>query len=600
LGRRIRFFRLVLVLAFLGIVARLVYVQVFEASGYGNLAGQELAQRITVPAHRGTIYDRDGAVLAMSVPTANVVADDFQVVHPEREALALAPLLGVPAARLLPLLSERSGYVVLAKGLSTSKASVVAAKGAAGITLIDSSERVTADGDLASPVVGTVHQSGTGASGLEYEFNKALSGTPGSETLLESPGGVTLPGTPVTDQQVARAGTGLELTLDQQLQYTTEQDLAAQIVSTHATSGIAEVMDVRTGDILSMANLVANDSVSKKTSSSSSTPAATDLSAKAITIGPKGPVDDAPSNLAVTQLYEPGSVFKLVTFSAALADGVISPNSSFSVPDQRTLDGSVFHDAEVHPTEQLSATQILAQSSNIGTSEIAGGLGEQRLLGQVSDLGFGRPTGLGFPGEESGLLANAADWEPTDYVSLAIGQVDAVTAQQVLDAYNAVANGGVLVSPRLVQATVAPDGKSTPLAEPQGRRVIPATTDHELTSMLEQVVSTGTGTNAFIPGYTVAGKTGTAQIPTAGGAGYVPGAYMATFVGMAPATHPVLAAIVVLNRPTPIFGGTVSAPVFSQVMGYALHRYDIPTTPGAPTTPPPPGTVASTGTQDVT
>jgi cell division protein FtsI (penicillin-binding protein 3) len=577
-----------------------VYVQVFEASGYGGLAGQELAQRITVPAHRGTIYDRDGAVLAMSVPTDNVVADDLQVAHPESEALQLAPLLGVPVARLVPLLSEHSGYVVLARGLSQSKASAVSAKNAVGITLLASSERVTPDGDLASPVIGNVHQSGTGASGLEYQFNKELSGTPGSETLLESPGGVTLPGTPVADQRVARAGTGLELTLDQQLQYTTEQDLAAQIVATHATSGIAEVMDVRTGDILSMANLVSNATGSTTASASAPATASSGQAAKAITVGPKGPVADAPSNLAVTQLYEPGSVFKLVPFSAALADGVIGPDSSFSVPDERTLDGSVFHDAEVHPTEELSATQILAQSSNIGTSEIAGGLGEQRLLGQVSDLGFGRPTGLGFPGEEGGLLANAADWEPTDYVSLAIGQVDAVTAQQVLDAYNAVANGGVMVAPRLVQATVAADGKPTPVAGRPGRRVIPATTDQQLTSMLEQVVEKGTGTSAFIPGYTVAGKTGTAQIPATGGAGYIPGAYMATFVGMAPATHPVLAAIVVLNRPTPIFGGTVSAPVFSQVMGYALHRYDIPTTPGAPTTPPPPGTVASTGTQDVT
>ncbi len=476
----------------------------------------------------------------------------------------------------------------------------MSAKDAAGITLLDSSQRVNPDGDLASPVIGDVHQSGTGASGLEYEFNKELSGTPGSETLLESPGGVTLPGTPAADQRVARAGTGLELTLDQQLQYTTEQDLAAQIVATHATSGIAEVMDVRTGDILSMANLVSNATGSTKSAAGAPPTASSDQGTKAITIGPKGPVADAPSDLAVTQLYEPGSVFKLVTFSAALADGLISPTPPSRVPDQIMLDGSTFHDAEAHPTEELSATQILAQSSNIGTSEIAQGLGEQRLLAQMSQPGFRPAHRPRTSPARSRPVADAADWEPTDYVSLAIGQVDAVTAQQVLDAYNAVANGGVLVAPRLVRATVAPDGRPTPAPARPGRRVIPAATDQELTSMLEQVVATGTGTNAAIPGYTVAGKTGTAQIPTAGGTGYVPGAYMATFVGMAPATNPVLAGIVVLNRPTPIFGGAVSAPVFSQVMGYALHRYDIPTTPGAPTTPPPPGTVASTGTQDVT
>ena len=179
-------------------------------------------------------------------------------------------------------------------------------------------------------------------------------------------------------------------------------------------------------------------------------------------IGPHDAVDEAPSNLAVTQLYEPGSVFKLVTFSAALQDGLINPNSVFTVPDQIKLDGSTFHDAEPHPTETLSATQILAQSSNIGTSEIAQGVGEQRLLDQVKALGFGQPTGLDFPGESPGLLATAAQWEPTDFVSLPIGQVDAVNALQVLDAYNAVANGGVFVAPKLVQATVSPTGHAEP------------------------------------------------------------------------------------------------------------------------------------------
>lgn len=589
-----------LAVAFLAVTARLVDVQVFETGRYQAAAGQELTQRVVIPAQRGTIYDRDGTVLAMSVPTKNVVADDFQIPHPVSEAAQLAPLLGVPSASLVPLLCEHSGYVTLARNVSESRAAEISARAFDGLTLLDGSVRVTPDGDLAAPVLGAVHQAGTGASGLEYQFNKELAGRAGSETLLESASGMTLPGTPVAEPTVAHAGTGLELTLDAQLQYSTEQDLAAQIVATHAVSGIAEVMDVRTGDVLSMANLVNNTPKAGTPPTTPSSAGSPTAAGGAIDIGPQGPVGEAPSNFALTQLYEPGSVFKLVTFSAALQDGLVSPGASFSVPDQIELDGSFFHDAEVHPTEEMTATDILAQSSNIGTSEIASGLGEQRLLAQVGTLGFGRPTGIGFPGEESGILADAADWEPTDYVSLAIGQVDAVTAQQVLDAYNAVANGGVMVQPRLVQATVGVDGKVIPTKAPTSHRVIAASTDAELVSMLEQVVATGTGTNAFIPGYTVAGKTGTAQIPTPGQDSYVTGAYMATFVGMAPATHPVLAAIVVLDRPTPIFGGTVAAPVFSQIMGYALHRYDIPTTPGAPTTPPPPGTVASTETQDVT
>jgi cell division protein FtsI (penicillin-binding protein 3) len=321
-----------------------------------------------------------------------------------------------------------------------------------------------------------------------------------------------------------------------------------------------------------------------------------------VPIGPSDAVNEAPSNLAVTQLYEPGSVFKLVTFSAALQYGLINPNSVFTVPDQIQLDGSTFHDAEPHPTEQLTATQILAQSSNIGTSEIAQGVDETRLLNQVKALGFGQPTGLNFPGESPGLLATAANWEPTDYVSLPIGQVDAVSALQVLDAYNAVANGGTFVAPKLVQATVSPSGTITQAAPSATHEVISPSVDSELTSMLEQVVDTGTGTSAAVPGYTVAGKTGTAQIPTTGQDSYVTGAYMASFVGFAPAANPTLSMIVVLNRPTPIFGGTVAAPVFSQIMSYALHRYDIPTTPGAQTSVTP-GTsteTASAQAQDIT
>jgi len=319
-----------------------------------------------------------------------------------------------------------------------------------------------------------------------------------------------------------------------------------------------------------------------------------------VAIGPGDPVTEAPTNLALTQLYEPGSVFKLVTFSAALQDGLINPSTTFTVPDQITLDGSVFHDAEAHPTEQLTATQILAQSSNIGTAEIAQSLGEGRLLAQVKKLGFGHMTGLQFPGESAGLLAGPSEWEPTDLVSLPIGQVDAVNAQQVLDAYNTVANGGVFVQPKLVLATVAPDGSATATALSPTHRVLSPATDTALNEMLQQVVVQGTGTAGSVLGYAVAGKTGTAQIPTPGKDSYVPGAYMASFVGYAPADHPVFSAIVVLNRPSPIFGGTVAAPVFSQIMSYALHRYHIPTSPGAPTTGEPASTSGTSQAQDIT
>ena len=496
----------------------------------------------------------------------------------------------------MTMLRRHTGYVVLAKQVSQANAGKISTDTFPGITLVGDSKRIVPNGNLASPVIGFTNGSGVGAAGIEYGDNQKLAGTSGKLTLLESPSGVALPQSPVTDRVASTAGKGLELTLDSQLQYESEQALAGAIETSQALSGTAIVEDVKTGQILSMASLVSTH----PNAAVSATAPAVQSTGGVIPIGPADPVNEAPSNLAVSQVFEPGSVFKLVTFSAALADGLISPNTVFSVPDQIKLDGSTFHDAESHPTEALTATQILAQSSNIGTGEIAQNVGEQRLLDQVRNLGFGQYTGLGFPGESPGLLATAAQWEPTDYVSLPIGQVDAVNALQMLDAYNAVANGGVYVQPKLVEANVSASGTVTKTPPSPTHQAFSPSVDSALTSMLEQVVATGTGTGASVPGYTVAGKTGTAQIPTQGKDSYVTGAYMASFVGFAPAVNPTLSIIVVLNRPTPIFGGTVAAPVFSQIMSYALHRYDIPTTPGATTTPPSPTESASSQAQDIT
>jgi cell division protein FtsI (penicillin-binding protein 3) len=586
---------MLLIVIFVLLVARLVDVQVLHANAYQAQARGESAITVSLPSLRGGIYARDGSPLALSVPTDDIVADDFQIAHPVQTANALAPMLQVPAATLAAQLHEHSGYVVLARQLSQNTGRKIAADAFPGITLIADSKREVPNGDLASSVIGFTNASGKGAAGLEYGDNRLLAGSDGKETIMASPSGVALPQTPVTNQVATTPGTGLELTIDTQMQYESEQALAHAIESSNSVSGTAIVMDVKTGQILSMANLVATHPAPLGTPTK-----VVNAPGGVASIGPNDAVNEAPNNLAVTQLYEPGSVFKLVTFSAALQNGLINPNTVFTVPDQIHLDGSTFHDAEPHPTEQLTATQILAQSSNIGTSEIAQGVGEQRLLAQVKALGFGQSTGLDFPGESPGLLATAAQWEPTNYVSLPIGQVDAVNALQVLDAYNTVANGGVYVAPKLVQATVSPSGTVTKTGPSPTHQVLSPSINSEVTTMLEQVVNQGTGTSAAVPGYTVAGKTGTAQIPTQGQDSYVPGAYMATFVGFAPAANPTLSMIVVLDRPTPIFGGTVSAPVFSQIMSYGLHRYDIPTTPGAGTSNASPGGTTSDQAQDIT
>jgi cell division protein FtsI/penicillin-binding protein 2 len=568
--------RVIVCLVFLAIAGRLVMVQILSGSRYSTIGASEVTSVVAVPAVRGGIFDRNGAVLAASVPVTDVVADPFLIHHPATEAAALASVLDEPEATLQKDMRLHSGFVYLARKVGTAVAQAVGRLNLVGINLLPDSKRVDPAGPLAAPVVGEVGAEGTGLSGLEYQYDNLLGGQSGTERIEQSPSGVTLPGS-TTALTASQPGTGIELTLDEPLQYVTEQALGSEIVASHAKSGIAIVMNTHTGDILAMANLVAH----KATSSTV----------------------EAPTNLALTNVYEPGSVFKLVTFSAALQDGIITPSQVFTVPNSLTIDQWVFHDAETHPTEQLSATQILAQSSNIGTIEIAQLLGKNRLADQIQALGFGRPTGLDYPDESTGLVKrNPNTWSASDIGSTPIGQDDAVTAQQVLDMVNTVATGGIYVSPRLVQATIADNGTLTPTARSASHRALSTEVSSELTTMMEQVVQDGTAVAAGVPGYTVAGKTGTAQVP--GNGGYIPGAYMATFAGFAPAEHPALSAIVVLDQPQPIYGGTVAAPVFSEVMQYALHRYDIPTSPGGGTTGgraspiafPPPPSVASSST----
>ena len=603
--------RLALVVVFVALVVQLINVQEFSHRHYASLSASELNQTVSVPAVRGGIYDRNGEVLAESVTKQTVVADPLLIKHPVATADALAPVLGLPDDKVLPLLTEHSGFVYLAHRVADAVASKVTALNLIGINLVPEPQRVQPDGQLALPVVGTVNWNGDGASGLEYQYQSLLAGRAGTKSLMQAPDGVAIPGSGKASV-AAEPGSGLELTIDESVQYVAEQALAAEISASHAFSGTAVVMDVKTGDIVAMADLQATTgsattganptapagavTVADSNSSAGQSTSGPTLVSQADTL-PAG-VEEAPSNTAVTGVYEPGSVFKLVTFSAALAAGVTTPNQPITVPASLPMGTYTFHDAEAHGIERLTPSSILAQSSNIGTIEVAQSLGENRLLAQIGSLGFGKPTGLDFPGESQGLVPGASAWTGTSIGSTPIGQDDAVTAQQILDAYNTVANGGVYIAPRLVRATVTPAGGVVAAKVSPSHRVIDPTTNAELVQMLEGVVTAGTGTEAAIDGYTVAGKTGTAQIPDPNHLGYISGAYVGSFAGFAPAENPVLSAVVVLDHPTPIYGGAVAAPVFSTIMAYALHHYGIPTTATA-TTSASSSAVGGTGTISV-
>lgn len=353
---------------------------------------------------------------------------------------------------------------------------------------------------------------------------------------------------------------------------------------------MAAIMSTRSGELLAVASLTTEPArtASPPTCAAgggatpapaTTTPAAPAKSASAIC-----PPAPTATSSAFTGVFEPGSVSKLVTISAALQDGVMVPADHFSVADTLHLSDAVYHDAETHKVENWTVTDILANSSNVGTITIAQRLGKDRLAAALTAYGFGQPTGVGLPGESAGLLPDPAKWSATSIGSIAIGQGVGVTAIQMLAAYNTIANDGVYVAPKLVAATVDTGGQTHATAPSPEHRVVSSQVAQEMTTMLGEVVRVGTGQNARVDGYTVAGKTGTALIPLPGARGYMNSVYTSSFAGFVPAGHPDLTGIVVLDQ-TPYFGGVASAPVFSAIAGYGLRQYRIAPVPAAPPAP---------------
>jgi len=531
------------------LVVRLSTVQVVDGARYASYASSEVSATVPVPATRGAIYDRNGNLIAISEPRVDVVADDIQISNPVMDAVKLAGPLHVSAATLEPELARHGdGYVVLARQVNSTEEANIARLGISAITFLPDDKRVYLDQTVFEPIVGGVDAAGVGDADLETEYNNVLSGHSGSESVDIAANGEPLP-SGATAKISAVQGTGLVLTIDQPLQVEATKEVTDEMLKTGAQTGVAVVEDVHTGAILAMVDLARDGS---------------------------GHVVPAGQNLALTAIYQPGSVMKLATFSLSLQDHLIAPGTYLSVPDQIKIGGYTFEDAEWHPTEQMSASTILAQSSNVGTIEVSRLLGAQRLAQALGDLGFGKLTGMNWPGETAGIIGSPATWYGSALGSVPIGTGVAVAPMQVLDAYNAVANDGIFVTPHLVAGTVSANGVEKLAPASSEHRVLDKSTIDELVPMLEDVVDQdGTAVCASIPNYTVAGKTGTAQAVNASGTGYVKGDWNATFVGFVPAQAPELSGLVWLNHPEPIYGGSVSAPVFASIMGWALQHFGI-------------------------
>ena len=533
---------------------RVGQVQVLSADRLEALGENQRVRTLELPAERGSIFDRNGRELALSLRQQTVWANPRVITDPVGAARQLAPLLGLEEAKVVERLSRDAAFVYLARKIDDDVAEKVKALKLPGIDLLPEPERFLPAGTLAASVIGQVGIDNEGLSGLESQFDSRLAGEPGTLVAERDPRGRPIPGGERAFEP-SQPGTDLILTLDRSLQHQTEKSLASQILTSNADGGTAIVMEVGTGEILALANLTRADAEAPP-----GTP----------------PVGPARSNRAVTNVHEPGSVNKMITIAGALEEGLVSPSTELMVPDKLRVADHVFSDHDPHPTAAWSITEIMAQSSNIGAIKLGQQLGKERLDGYMRAFGFGSPTGLGSPGESAGLLLKPEDYSGTSLATISLGQGIAVTAMQMLAAYNTVANGGEYVAPKLVRATVEPDGVMTPTPESERRRVVSPKVADQLADMLIEVVRRGTGELAAVEGYTVAGKTGTARKPRDGARGYEAGAYVASFAGFVPAESPGLTAIVLLDEPKPIYGGVVAAPVFAEVVRYALRLFRIP------------------------
>jgi cell division protein FtsI (penicillin-binding protein 3) len=539
-------------LAFTALGGRLVYLQATPPPEYTAYGERQLVHEIELPAARGAIFDRNGRELALSVRQSTVWANPRQVTDPAGQAAVLAPMLGVDAAVLQDRLSRDAAFVYLARTVPDAVAAQVSALGFAGIHLMEEPKRFTPASDLAAPLLGKVGTDNEGLSGIELQFEKTLAGKPGSKTVEQTPDGQELYGG-LRELTAPVRGDDLVLTIDRSLQFETERSLANMITSARALGGVAIVMDTKTGEILALANLSKNPD----------------------NVGPPVPSE---KNVALTNVYEPGSVNKLITIAGALEEGLVRADEVLNVPGTIKVADHVFKEHDPHPPLDWSVTDIMANSSNVGSIMIGQKLGKERLDSYLRSFGFGERSGLGFPGESRGIMLDPKKWSGTSLPTIAIGQGFAVSAMQMLAAYNTVANGGEYVSPKLVKATLDSKGEAEDTPPSARRRVISERTSDQVTGMLAEVVRVGTGTNAAIDGYTVAGKTGTARKPLEGARGYKAGAYVSSFAGFVPAENPRLSIIVVLDEPrsSSFYGGRASAPLFADLATYALRHFRIP------------------------
>ena len=527
---------------------RALFLGTIKGSSLASAAASQQVSSLDLPARRGTIVDRNGSELAVSEPADDVSATPYLVKDPLKTAAKLAPLLGKTEDDLVKKLARRdTGFVYLARSLPANQGDKVAKLDLPGIQLTQGYRRVYPHNELASQLLGRVGTDGEGLSGLEYSDDSRLHGANGERRLVKDAFGDSIN---VRDTKPAKPGARLELTIDAAIQDKVEQVLAGVGQQYRPKGATAVVMNPATGEVLALANwprVDAND--------------------------PGSAPPYALQNRAVGYTFEPGSTFKSVTVAGALQDGTVSPTTTFDLPPQIQVADRTIGESHARGPVTLTTAEILAQSSNVGAIKIGLEMGRQRFDYWVRRFGFGKPTGVDLPGEERGIVLPLDKYSGSSMGNLPIGQGEAVTPMQMAQAYAAIANGGILRAPHVVRRV---DGKL--VHTPRGKRVVSGRTAAQLRLMLEGAFAPGgTASEVAIPGYKLAGKTGTANKidPTTGE--YSESRYVASFIGFAPALHPKLLIEVTVDEPqTEIYGGVVAAPAFGKIASFALPYLRIP------------------------
>jgi cell division protein FtsI (penicillin-binding protein 3) len=532
-------------LCFLMIVGRAFWLQGVQGAQLASEASYQQTEVVTVPGLRGTMLDRHGEALATSEDAATIFATPYQVKKPPQTADKLAKILDEDPADVLKSLTEESGFSYVAKKVDVPTAARIERLELPGIGELPDSRRTYPQGDLAGQVIGAVGSENEGLTGLEMGEESVLAGSDGERRIVKD-----ALGEPIRLETVDEAsdGSDIQLTLDPAIESKTEQVLA-EVGETYAPKGAtAIVVDPRSSQVLAMANWPPVDPADLSEASSE------DL-----------------LNRATGFTYEPGSTFKAFTVSAALEEKEVTPETTFTLPPQLQVADRTIEDAEARPTVTLSVAEILSHSSNVGAATIGLQMGAEKFSRWINRFGFGRLTGIQFPGEEQGLVLPLDEYSGSTMGNLPIGQGLSVTPMQMVAGYTAIANGGILRQPQLIEKV---DGE--PVNEPKGRRVIDAEVAGQVRTMLEGVLAPGgTASEVSVPGYTLAGKTGTAEVAENGH--YSTTKYVASFIGFAPAQDPRLLVAVVVDEPQgDIYGGSVAAPAFGRIAGFALPYLGVP------------------------